>query len=113
MEVQVFGAKKSAETRAALRFFAERRVKTHFVDLVVRGPSKGELTRFARKFGVHALIDASSKRFAELGWAVARYGDQTWLDKLVEEPLVLKLPLVRYQHQLTVGAAEPTWKTWS
>ena len=109
----MFGVKKSIETRAALRFFAERRVKTHFVDFAVRGPSRGELIRFAQKFGVHVLIDTASKRFAELGWGVARSGDQTWLDKLVEEPLVLKLPLVRYQHQLTVGAAEPTWKTWS
>ena len=109
----MFGTKKSVETRAALRFFAERRVKTHFVDFVVRGPSRGELTRFVQKFGVHALIDVSSKRFGELGWAVARYGDQTWLDKLAEEPLVLKLPLVRYQQHLTVGAAEPIWKTWS
>ncbi len=113
MEVQVFGVKKSIETRAALRFFAERRVKTHFVDFAVRGPSKGELTRFAQKFGVSALIDTSSKRFAELGWGVARYGEQTWLDKLVEEPLVLKLPLVRYQQHITVGPAEPIWKTWT
>jgi len=113
MEVQVFGVKKSAETRAALRFFAERRVRVHFVDFGVRGPSKGELTRFVQKFGMTALIDPGSKRYAELGWAAARYGDATWLDKLVEEPLVLKLPLVRYQQHLTVGAAEPIWKTWS
>ncbi len=113
MEVQVFGVKKNAETRAALRFFAERRVKAHFVDFAVRGPSKGELTRFAQKFGVPALIDPTSKRFAELGWAAARYGDHTWLDKLVEEPSVLMQPLVRYQQHLTIGAAEPTWKTWS
>ncbi len=113
MEVQVFGAKKSIETRAALRFFAERRVRTHFVDFAVRGPSRGELIRFAQKFGVHVLIDTASKRFAELGWGVARYGDQTWLDKLVEEPFVLKVPLVRYQQHLTVGPAEPIWKTWT
>jgi len=113
MEVQIFGVKKSAETRAALRFFAERRVKTHFVDFVVRGPSKGELQRFAQKFGVGSLIDTASKRYAELGWGAARYSDQTWLDKLVEEPLVLKLPLVRCQNQLTIGPAEATWKAWS
>lgn len=113
MEVQVFGVKKNSETRAALRFFAERRVKVHFVDCAVRGPSKGELTRFVQKFGVNALIDRASKRFAELGLGVARYGDQTWLEKLVDEPFVLKMPLVRYQHHLTIGAAEPIWNTWS
>lgn len=113
MEVQIFGVRKSAETRSALRFFAERRVKVHFVDFTVRGPSKGELQRFAQKFGVANLIDRDSKRFAELGWSAARYGDAAWLDKLVDEPLVLRMPLVRHQQQLTVGAAEEVWKVWS
>ena len=57
MEVQIFGIRKSADTRAALRFFAERRVKTHFVDLNERAASPGELRRFAQKFGVRALIE--------------------------------------------------------
>jgi hypothetical protein len=57
MEVQIFGTKKSADTRKALRFFSERRVRTHFVDLQQRAASPGELRRFAGKFGVQALID--------------------------------------------------------
>ena len=113
MEVQIFGVKKSPDTRAALRFFAERRIKVHFVDLVERAASKGELTRFAQKFGVQALLDRSSRRFAELGLSAAGYSDARWLERLVEEPLLLKLPLVRYQHQLTVGAAEAIWRSWT
>lgn len=113
MEVQIFGVKKSPDTRAALRFFAERRIKVHFVDLLERAASKGELTRFAQKFGVQALLDRNSRRFAELGLAASGYSDERWLERLVEEPLLLKLPLVRYQHQLTVGAAEPTWRSWT
>ena len=112
MEVQVFGVKKSSDTRKALRFFAERRVKTHFVDLVERAASMGELKRFAQKFGVGALIDKESKRYAELGLAHARYSDERWLDRLVEEPLLLRMPLVRQQHQLTIGLAEEQWKGW-
>ena len=112
MEVQVFGSKKSAETRAALRFFAERRVKTHFVDFAVRSPSIGELTRFAQKFRILGILDPASKRYAELGWASARYPDTRWIEKLAEEPMVLKMPLVRCQNQLTVGAAESTWADW-
>ena len=52
MEVQIFGIRKSADTRKALRFFAERRIKTHFVDLQERAASPGELRRFAQRFGV-------------------------------------------------------------
>jgi arsenate reductase (glutaredoxin) len=112
MEVQVFGTKKCADTRKALRFFAERRVKTHFVDLNERAASPGELTRFAQKFGVGALIDSASRRYAVLGLASARYSDERWLDKLVEEPMLLKTPLVRWQNKLTIGAAEETWRGW-
>jgi arsenate reductase len=112
MDVQIFGIKKSAETRKALRFFAERRTRTHFVDLLERAASRGELTRFAQKFGVQALIDESSRRFGELGLRTARYGDDRWLEILVDEPLLLKMPLVRHGNALTIGASETTWKSW-
>ena len=112
MEVQIFGVKKSADTRKAQRFFAERRVRVHFVDLMERAASLGELRRFAQKFGIGALIDPSSRRYAELGLAHARLSDERWMDKLVDEPLLLRMPLVRNGSQLTVGAAEEQWKQW-
>ena len=112
MEVQVFGVRKSAETRAALRFFAERRVKVHFVDLNERAAAVGELRRFAQKFGVTALIDRESRRFADLGLGAARLSDERWLEKLSLEPLLLHMPLVRYQQQLTIGPAQDTWNAW-
>lgn len=112
MDVQIFGVRKSAETRAALRFFSERRIKTHFVDLDEREPSPRELERFARKFGVAALIDRNSKRFAALGLQTAQLTDTRWLEKLSLEPLLLRLPLVRHGNDLTIGAAPETWKAW-
>ena len=112
MEVQIFGTKKSADTRKALRFFAERRVKTHFVDLQERAASLGELKRFAQKFGVAALVDRDSRRFAELGLFYTQLSDERWLDKLALEPLLLRTPLVRWQHKLTIGTAEAEWKEW-
>jgi arsenate reductase len=113
MEVQIFGVKKSAQTRKALRFFAERRVKMHFVDLVERPASPGELNRFIQKFGIEALIDRSSRRFAELGLAAAQLGPERWRDKLVAEPLLLRMPLVRNDSQLTIGDAESVWREWT
>jgi arsenate reductase (glutaredoxin) len=112
VEVQVFGYKKNADTRKALRFFAERRVKTHFVDLAERAASLGELKRFAQKFGVAALIDRESKRYHELGLAHARYTDDRWLDKLATEPLLLRMPLTRSANRLTIGLAEDEWRSW-
>lgn len=113
MEVQIFGTKKSSDTRKALRFFAERRVKTHFVDLTERAASRGELARFAQKFGIGALIDRDSRRYADLGLAHARMSDERWLERLVDEPLLLQQPLVRNANRLTVGLAEETWLEWT
>jgi arsenate reductase len=113
MEVQIFGIKKSTDTRKALRFFAERRVRTHFVDLQERAASLGELKRFAQKFSVAALVDRRSRRFADLGLGSASLSDDRWLDKLVEEPLMLRMPLARYGSQLTVGDATPIWLGWT
>ena len=113
MEVQIFGIRKSSDTRKALRFFAERRVRTHFVDLQERAASLGELRRFAQKFGAETLVDRGSRRFTDLGLGTARLTDERWLDKLVEEPLLLRMPLVRHQHQLTVGDAESVWREWT
>lgn len=113
MEVQIFGVRKSSDTRKALRFFAERRVKTHFVDLQERAASPGELRRFVRKFGVEALVDRQSRRFVDLGLGAARLAEDRWLDKLAAEPLLLRLPLVRWQQRLTIGDAEAAWREWT
>ena len=113
MEVQIFGTRKSADTRKALRFFSERRIKTHFVDLMERGASRGELHRFAQKFGVQALIDRQSRRFAELGLAHATLSDERWMERLVDEPLLLRQPLTRFAKHLAIGPAEETWRGWA
>jgi arsenate reductase-like glutaredoxin family protein len=115
MEVQIFGFKKSADTRKALRFFSERRVRSHFVDLLERDLAEGELQRFLQRFKIEALIDRESKRFHELGLGTSNLSASRWAEKLLSEPALLRLPLVRRLGQpaaLTVGPAEETWKEW-
>ncbi|HEY2374800.1 MAG TPA: ArsC/Spx/MgsR family protein [Gemmatimonadaceae bacterium] len=117
MEVQIFGVKKSADTRKALRFFSERRIKTHFVDFTERPASVSELRRFAQKYGVDALIDREASSYSSLGMLYATLSDERWLDKLAEEPLLLRMPLVRQVGQsvkgLTIGLAEEEWRRWT
>ena len=112
LEVQIFGIKKSADTRKALRFFSERRIRTHFVDLVEKPASVGELRRFAQKFGVMALVNKDSRRFDELGLRYAQMSDERWLARLAEEPMILRLPLVRSGNQVMIGADEAIWRDW-
>lgn len=112
MQVQVFGTRKSADTRKALRFFSERRITTHFVDVSERAPSPRELKRFVERFGVDALVDRTSRRFAELGLAHAQRSPEWWVQRLIDEPLLLRMPLVRCGHRLAVGLDEGAWRTW-
>ena len=111
--MQIFGTRKSADTRKALRFFSERRIKVHFVDLAERAASPGELRRFVAKFGVAALVDRASRRFEELGLAHSRYSDAWWESKLADDPALLRVPLVRHGNQLTVGLMESEWRGWA
>ena len=77
-----------------------------------RPASLGELRRFAQKFGVNALVDRDSKRFDDLGLRYAQLSDERWLEKLSEEPLLLRLPLVRNGNQVLIGADENVMRSW-
>ena len=115
MEVQIFGIKKSADTRKAQRFFSERRVRVHFVDLQEREIAEGELQRFIQRFGVDGIVDRESKRFQELGMRHSQITSSRWIEKIMAEPALMRLPLVRRLGQppaLTVGLAEDAWKEW-
>jgi arsenate reductase-like glutaredoxin family protein len=112
VEVQIFGTKKCKDTQKALRFFKERRVKGHFVDLNERAAAAGELKRFEQKFGAEALLDREAKRFRERGLHAAHLPESRIPPLLVEEPLLLKTPLVRAGNKLSIGLAEAEWKQW-
>jgi arsenate reductase-like glutaredoxin family protein len=115
MEVQIFGLKKNAETRKAIRFFSERRVRAHFVDLAERMIAEGEIQRFVQRFGIEGVLDRAGKRFEQLGLRHATMSEGRWVDKLLLEPGLLRLPLVRKLGQpagVTVGEAEDDWESW-
>ena len=112
MEVQIFGTKGCAETRKAERFFKERRIRIHFVDLKQRAASAGELRRFAQKFGAEALLDRAGKRFRDRGLHVAHLPESRIVPLLLDDPLLLRTPLSRSGNRLTVGWDEAKWKEW-
>jgi len=113
MEVQIFGVKNDADTRKALRFFAERRIRVHFVDLKRRAASPGELRRFVQKFGIDGVVNRGARKYGALGLNAARLSDAKWLDLLEREPLLLRMPLVRSGTRITAGPAEADWRTWT
>jgi arsenate reductase (glutaredoxin) len=113
MEAQIFGLKSCSETRKAIRFFRERRITAHLVDLKERPASLGELRRFAERFGSEALLDREGKRFRARGLHVAHLPDAKVLPLLVEDSLLLRTPLVRSGNRLSIGWDEAKWKEWA
>ncbi|HEV8473793.1 MAG TPA: ArsC/Spx/MgsR family protein [Methylomirabilota bacterium] len=112
MNVQVFGFDDCQDTRKAQRFFAERRIAVHYVNLRERPASKGELKRFADRFGAAALVDRTGARYKALGLHVAGDSPQRVLERALTEPRLLRTPLVRNGGKVTVGLAEGDWQSW-
>ena len=113
MNVQLFGTKKCPETRKAERYFKERGVKLHLVDLAQKGMAAGELRNVAARVGgIEALIDRAGKRYLEKGLAYAAPTGPRIEQMLVDDPLLLRTPIVRSEGRATVGYAPEIWKTW-
>jgi len=112
LTIQVFGFRDCQATRKAQRFFAERRIAIHFVDLAERPAAKGELRRFAERFGPATLIDREGARFKALGLRVAGDSPQRLLDRALTEPRLLRTPLVRNGGKVTVGLTPDDWQAW-
>jgi len=112
LTVQIFGFKDCQDTRKALRFFAERRIAVHFVDLRERPAARGELRRFAERLGAAAVIDRGGQRFRALGLHVAGDSPERLLERALVEPRLLRTPLVRAGSRVAVGPAPAEWQAW-
>ena len=110
MNVQIFGVKKSKETRAAERFFKERRVSIQMVDLHQRPMAPAEIRRFADRFGLVAILDTESKSYVDAGLKYLRMSDADILARIEREPQLLRLPLVRAGNRLSIGRDENAWR---
>jgi arsenate reductase (glutaredoxin) len=108
--VQIFGVRKSQETRAAERFFKERRVPIQMMDLKQRPMAPAEIRRFTDRFGLPALIDTEGKAYEDAGLKYMRMSDADLLARIEREPKLLRLPLVRGGNHVSVGRDEEAWK---
>ncbi|MFA4885629.1 MAG: ArsC/Spx/MgsR family protein [Desulfotomaculaceae bacterium] len=107
--IQIFGLKRCQDTRKAERYFKERAIPCHFVDLTVRGLSKGELDRVKHVVGLENLIDKEGKEYAKRN---LKYIVHDVEEVLLSCPLLLKTPLVRNGQKATVGYCPETWREW-
>ena len=112
LTVQIFGVKNSQATRAAERFFKERSIKLHLVDLKQKSMSPGEIKRFIDRFGLQCLIDTEGTAYVDAGLKYIRLPDPDLLRRIEQEPKLLRLPLVRSSNnRLSIGADPEAWKS--
>ena len=112
MNIQIFGTKKSFDTKKAQRYFKERRIKFQFIDLKEKWMSKGELESVLRAVGgIDAVLDPKAKDQDTLA-LITYLAESQKFDKLLENQQVLREPIVRNGRQATVGYAPDVWKGW-
>ena len=112
MNIQIFGTKKSSDTRKAERFFKERRIRFQSVDLKEKGLSKGEFQAVMKAVGgIDAMIDQDA-RDKDLLALINHISADDKADKVFENQTVLKMPIVRNGRTATVGYEPDIWKTW-
>lgn len=112
MNIQIFGTKKSFDTKKAQRYFKERRIGFQFIDLKEKGMSKGELQSVLRAVGgIDALVDPKAKDQDTVA-LISYLAESQKFDKLLENQQVLREPIVRNGRQATVGYAPDIWGGW-
>jgi arsenate reductase-like glutaredoxin family protein len=108
--VQVFGLDDSPPTRAALRFFRERRIDVSYVNLRRRPLATAELRRFVDRLGVRSLVDTGSRAYRDAGLAHLVLTDAELTERLLADPRLLRLPLVRVDAAVAAGRDEASWR---
>lgn len=118
MAIQIFGTTKSFDTKKAERWFSERRIQAQVINLKEKGMSKGELESViacltkmtgSKEKALEELIDSQGKDYA----SIAYLDDEDKFEKLLENPLLLKQPIVRNgKTAATVGYQTKIWETW-
>ncbi|MEZ4630745.1 MAG: ArsC/Spx/MgsR family protein [Deinococcales bacterium] len=110
LNVQIFTTPKSQAGKKAERFFKERNIKPHIINLNERPLSKGEMQRFVDKFGLEALINSKSKSYERQGLAYMRLSVEMLLEKFATDAELIEQPLIRSGNQLAIGWDEAFWR---
>ncbi len=109
MNIQIFGKAKCFDTKKAERYFKERRIKYQYVDILKYGISRGELRSVINAVGLQAVIDQTDVDYPLIQYLAS---DEAKIEKLLEDPYLMKTPIVRNGKQATVGNCPEIWKTW-
>lgn len=112
MNIQIFGKTKCFDTKKAERYFKERGIKYQLIDILQKGMSKGELNSVKKAIGGYEnLIDQNCKDKQLLG-LVKYLREESIEEKILENPKLIKTPVVRDGNKATVGYKTDIWQSW-
>jgi arsenate reductase (glutaredoxin) len=80
------------------------------VDVARKAPAPAELRRFTSRFGAAALLDTEGRQYRDAGLAYMTMGEAEVIERLVADPRLLRLPLIRSGGLLAIGPDEVSWK---
>ena len=109
MNIQIFGRSKCFDTKKAERWFKERRIKYQLSDIDRYGMSRGELTSVKNAVGLPALLNEKAADYPLVQYLAF---DADKFEKLLEDPRLIRTPVVRNGKQATVGYAPEVWASW-
>ena len=110
MGIQIWEG-KGFDSRNALRFFQERRIPVQRIDLLKHGISRGELESVRARVGLDALIDRDGRDFMSSSVRFSNREDLIF-QALLDNPRLLRAPIVRNGRLATVGYKPEVWKEW-
>ena len=110
MNIQIFGLRKSFDTKKAERWFKERRIKYQYIDLASKGLSPGEYRSVRAAVGYDALVNRNCRAYEEL--FMAYLTPEAAEEKLLEYPELFAAPIVRNGRKATVGYRPDVWQDW-
>ncbi|WP_455581158.1 arsenate reductase family protein [Dysosmobacter sp.] len=110
MNIQIFGASKSFDTKKAERWFKERRIKYQYIDVLSKGLSPREYQSVKQKVGFEALVNTKCRAYEDL--FMAYITPQAREETLLEHPELYAAPIVRNGRDATVGYCPEVWSTW-
>ncbi len=112
MNIQIFGKSKCFDTKKAERYFKERRIPFQYIDLMRYGMSGGEFRRVKQGLGgIGNMIDEKSRNYYSSGIGYLAY-EEDKEEKLLEDPSLMRTPIVCNGRKTTVGYCPEIWETW-
>lgn len=111
MNIQIYIGKKNFDTQKTERYFRERRIPYQSFDLKKHKLGEKEIQLMMNALGIDGILDREDKKVKEHP-ACYYDRDELLIPAIMENPWLLKTPVVRNGNKITAGYQPSVWKEW-